>query len=461
MKPPARGWIVSDDTGERYEQAGEFPVLKLKDFIHDYDLETRGLTPPVRLSVRFGFYSKEFYAKAGRTQPDNYWLISAGVPVGKFRQRPLSYWIDTFPYVDDMEKEEARLILREQMGITGTETALEKIDKICAYQVALYAKQAGTPDDRMKVETSPLKILNRVRAGDGKIWCTQMAMIYHFFANLAGIPTRLITLEGHIDQTITTGHSFAESFIPERGGWARVDPSANKFYVWNRENRLLNSADILHAALNGSVSDLKARTLKDGEVVTVPYGEVNASDLQLFSPGAQLIFRRGSYAADETIGRYLFSPNLGYSLDAAYAVRLYRLRRALFGAWIILLAGAAAFLLGRPRRQLIGDGPQGGDALGAGRGVAQVIYPVEQADDLPCRRLDRARIAAVGVRAVVGENDFPRHVPGLSAVPAEHGAGAARRVPLAVSHEEPAVPEPDQVGGMLAVGCHLDRLAPA
>jgi hypothetical protein len=177
-----------------------------------------------------------------------------------------------------------------------------------------------------------------------------MAMIYHFFANLAGIPTRLITLEGHIDKTITTGHSFAESFIPERGGWVRVDPSANKSYVWNLENRLLNSADILHVALNGSFSDLSARTLKDGAVVTVPYSEVNASDLQLFSPGANLIYRRGSYAADETIARYLFSPNLGYSLDAGYAKRIYRLRRTLFGAWVILLAGCVMLLVsGRGR----------------------------------------------------------------------------------------------------------------
>jgi hypothetical protein len=350
MREPAGGWIISDDTGDRYEQTGKYPALKLKDFIHNYELETRGLTPPAHISVRFGFYSKEFYKKAGRTQPDNYWLISASIPVGKFRQRPLSYWIDTFPYVDDMEKEEGRLILREQMGITGSEGILAKIDKICAYQAALYTKQAGTPDDRMKVETSPLKILNRVRAGDGKIWCTQMAMIYHFFANLAGIPTRLITLEGHIDKTITTGHSFAESFIPERGAWVRVDPSANKFYVGNRENRLLNSADILHIALNGSFSDLSARTLKDGAVVTVPYSEINASDLELFSPGAHLIYRRGSYAADETIANYLFSPNLGYSLDAGYAKRLYRLRRTLFGAWVILLAGCVVLLVSRRGR---------------------------------------------------------------------------------------------------------------
>ena len=345
MREAAGGWAIADDTGDRYEQTGRYPELKLKDFIHNYDLESRGLTPPARISVRFGFYSREFYKKAGRTQPDNYWLISASIPVGQFHRRPLSYWIDTFPYVDDREKEEGRLILREQMGLTGGETVLEKIDNICAYQAALYKTGAGTPDDQMKVETSPLKILNRVRAGDGKIWCTQMAMIYHFFANLAGIPTRLITLEGHIDQTITTGHSFAESFLAERGCWVRVDPSANKFYVWNRENRLLNSADILHAALNGSFSDLSARTLKDGAVVTVPYGEVNASDLQLFSPGANLLYRRGSYAADETLARYLFSPNLGYSLDATYARRLYRLRRALFGAWIILFVGGVVLFV--------------------------------------------------------------------------------------------------------------------
>jgi hypothetical protein len=344
MKYAAQGWIIVDDTGDRYEQTGKYPVLKLRDFIHNYDLETRGITPPARISVRFGFYSREFYKKGGRTQPDNYWLISASVPMGIFRQRPLSYWIDSFPYVDEREKEEGRRILREDMNVSGGEGTLEKIEKICAYQYALYKKQAGIPDDQMKVEVSPLKIFLRFRAGKGQIWCTQMALIYHFFANLAGVPTRLITLEGHIDKTITTGHSFAESFIPERGSWARVDPSANKFYVWNRENKLLNSADILHVVLTGSFSDLSAKTLKDGAVVTVPYGEVNASDIQLFSPGAHLIFRRGNYASDTGLARYLFTPNLGYSLDADYTNGVYLLRRLLFVTWAALLIGCLVSL---------------------------------------------------------------------------------------------------------------------
>jgi hypothetical protein len=345
MKEKAQRWSIIDDTGERYEQTGKYPVMKLKDFIHGYEIETQGITPPVRISVRFGFYSSEFYKKEGRTQPDNYWLISASIPMGKFRQYPLSHWVDTFPYVDEKEKEEARRILREEMHIMGNETSLEKIEKICAYQAVLYKTQAGTPDDRMKVEVSPLKIFQRVCAKKGKIWCTQMAMIYHFFANLAGIPTRLITLNGHIDKTITTGHSFAESFIPERGCWARVDPSANKFFVWSEENRLLTSADILHAVLNGNFSDLNARTYREGEVVTVPYSEVNASDIQLFSPGAHLIFRRGNYESDKTFARYLFTPNLGYSLDADYMKRTYLLRRLLFGIWVALLIGCPISLV--------------------------------------------------------------------------------------------------------------------
>jgi hypothetical protein len=351
MREPAQAWTITDDTGDRYEQVGKFPVLKLKDFNHVYALETRGLTPPRRFSASFGFYSKEFYKKGGRTQPDNYWLISASIPMGKFRQRPLSYWVDTFTYVDEKEIAEGRRILREDMAVTGNEDALEKIDKICAYLYTIYKKEAGTPDDRMKVEISPLKIFLRFRAGEGHIWCTQMATIYHFFANLANIPTRLITLNGHIDKTITTGHSFAESYIPERGGWARVDPSANKFYVWNSEARLLNSADILHVVLKRTFSDLSAKTLKDGTVAAVPYAEVNASDIQLFSPGAHLLYRRDGYASDKGLARYLFSPNLGYSLDAAYTTRIYFVRRTLFGAWVILLIGClAALVIARGRR---------------------------------------------------------------------------------------------------------------
>lgn len=347
-----RRWIVTDDEGGRTEQTGDSPVLELKEFIHAYGIEIPDRTPPLRISISFGFYTSEFYKKAGRTQPDNYWLISASIPMGRFRQYPLSHWIDTFPYVSAEEKDEALRILREDMGVAGGESTLEKIEKICATQGRLYKTQAGTPDDRMKNEVSPLKIFRRVQAKEGKIWCTQMAIIYHFFANLAGVPTRLMTLNGHLGPTITTGHSFAESFIPERNAWARVDPSGNKFFVWNRENRLLNSADILHAVLNGSAGDLSARILKDGEIATVPYGEVNASDIQMFSPGAQLIYRRGSYKSDGAVARYLFAPNLAYSLDAAYAARLHIRRWLLFLAW---LAALIVFLSALVRRKRLGS----------------------------------------------------------------------------------------------------------
>lgn len=356
MREQPRRWIVTDDAGGRAEQTGESPVLELKEFIHAYEIEVPDRTPPLLISIRFGFYTSEYYKKGGRTQPDNYWLISASIPMGKFRQYSLSRWIDAFRYVAAEEKDEARRILREEMNVAGGESALEKIEKICAYQGKLYKTQAGTPDDRMQNEVSPLRMFRRVQAKEGFIWCTQMAIIYHFFANLAGVPTRLITLNGHLGPTITTGHSFAESFIPERNGWARVDPSGNKFYVWNRENKLLNSADILHAVLNGSYSDLSVRALKDGEIITAPYGEHNASDIQMFSPGAQLIYRRGNYKADGAVARYLFAPNLAYSLDADYATRLYLRRWLLFLAWIAALVVCLSVLALRDRRRVTRGG---------------------------------------------------------------------------------------------------------
>jgi hypothetical protein len=342
MKEQPGRWTITDDTGERYVQTGNFPVVKLKDFQHGYEIEAPGRTPPLKISVHFGFYRSEYYKKGGRTQADNYWLISASIPMGRFCQYPLARWVDTFPYVDETDKAEARRIIREEMAVTGSEGTLERIDKVCAYLIGRWKKQGGTPDDRIEAEISPLKIFQRVCAGKGKIWCSQHALIYHFFANLAGIPTRLLSLNGRIDKVITTGHAFAESFVAEQGCWARIDPSINKFYVWNKENRLLNSADILHAVINGSFSDLSAKTLKEGQVVTVPYTEVNASDLMYFSPGANLIYRRGNVKADKTIARYLFEPNLAYSLDAEYANRVYLCRRLLFGIWAALLI---AFLL--------------------------------------------------------------------------------------------------------------------
>jgi hypothetical protein len=327
---PAR-WKIADDTGEAYTTEGRFPVIRLKEFKRTYEIraESGGATAP-KISVMFGYYPSEYYKKGGRTQPDNYWIVSASIPVGKFSRRPLSFWADSYDYIEPADREEARRMLKEEIGLLDTDGTSAKIEKIACWLITRWKDCAGTPSDVIEKERSPLRILRMVLNGEGKIWCSQHALIYHFFANMAGLPTRLISLAGRVDTVITTGHAFTETFIPELGIWAKVDPSLNKLLILNLAGRPLGSADVYNAIVSGNISGLTARACRDGAAVSIPYPEVSADDGYYYSPGAHLVFRRPGSRWRGWLVRYLFQPDFAYSLDASSLRRAYDLRRALF-----------------------------------------------------------------------------------------------------------------------------------
>ncbi len=324
-------WKVTDDTGETTTTTGKYPVVKLKDYRHRYDVvpQKAGAAGP-KMTFEFGYYPSEYYKKGGRTQPDNYWLVSASIPVGNFKRYPLAFWACEYADIDAADREEARRMLREDMGVADTDPTMAKVEKIGSWLITKWKSCAGTPSDVIEKTKSPLRILKMVLAGEGKIWCSQHALIYHFFANMAGLPTRLLSLAGRVDNVITTGHAFAETFIPELGTWAKVDVSLNKLFILNPEGRPLGSADVYNAINNGHIEGLTARVCRDGAVVYEPYPAASGSDSYYYSYGANLVYRPGRARTQGRIARYVFEPDFAYSLDASPLAHTYKLRRAAF-----------------------------------------------------------------------------------------------------------------------------------
>ncbi len=328
---------MTDDTGETYTTTGKYPVVKLKDYRHKYNVEAlKAGSPGPRMWFEFGYYPSEYYKKGGRTQADNYWLVSAGIPVGKFARRPLAFWASDYGDIDAADRDEARRMLREDMGVADSDPTMTKIEKIGCWLITHWKGCGGTPSDVIEKTRSPLQILKMVLAGEGKIWCSQHALIYHFFANMAGMPTRLMSLAGRVDTVITTGHAFAETFIPELGIWAKVDVSLNKLLMLNPEGRPLGSADVYNAINSGNIQSLTARVCRDGAAVYEPYAGGNDNDSYYYSYGAHLIYRSGRARTQGRIVKYLCAPDLAYSLDASALRHVYDLRRAVFGIWALI-----------------------------------------------------------------------------------------------------------------------------
>ncbi len=90
------------------------------------------------------------------------------------------------------------------------------------------------PSDEMQA-ASPLETYRLMNSGEGKGFCENHALVYYLFANAVGVRTRLVDLGGKLGPLKLTGHFFCESWVPEYGTWAYVDPETYIAYVTNAE----------------------------------------------------------------------------------------------------------------------------------------------------------------------------------------------------------------------------------
>lgn len=352
MPSPPEGWTVSDDTGASYEVRGRFPVLELRAQKHRYEVTPLGGPSPARtFHFEFGYYSSEYYEKGGRTQKDNNWLVSADIPVGRFDRRPLSFWTPDYRDLDPADLAEAKRLVRDEAGLSSEDDERGRIEELGAWLITRWAGYGGTPDDAIEAERSPLRVFQRVVEGRGRIWCSQHAKIYCFFANLAGLPTRLVSLSGRIDDVITTGHAFAETFLASLGRWVKVDVSLNKLLILNAAGRPLDSAEVYQAIIAGHLDGLTVRTLRDGVVVSEPYADGSGADASYYTPGANLVYHPAGARTQGAFSRYLFRPEYAYSLDGSLQKRVYARRRAVFAVWAASVAFLAAVAIAAKRRK--------------------------------------------------------------------------------------------------------------
>jgi len=172
-----------------------------------------------------------------------------------------------------------------------------------------------------------------------------------FFANVAGVPTRRVSVGGVFEGISLSGHDFAESFIKEKGQWAYVDIISNRLLFVNKNGDYLNTLDLFFMNLK--------KIYPEG--VTVSLGEKGRfSKISYSSPVghqcAAYYFRRDAtfeypvkrerfFLSKEFTDKYyyLFSPDFAYSLRASNAMLYWKLiffygEIIFIGAWSVLAA---------------------------------------------------------------------------------------------------------------------------
>jgi hypothetical protein len=365
-------WRVTCDGENPQVSQGMRPIIQLRGDelqLHTYTLTPlpEGSGPEIQNEIRF--ITKEFYAARGMKHT-NVYTLKPSCPVGKFPQYSVDDWTDDYHYVGEKNLAEADRILREDVGIQAGEPTFAKMEKLAGYLRRELINARGVPKDDFRW-MNPFLIFQEMQAGTGKGWCTQHGQIWVFFANRAGIPTRLLLgsrTQGN--QFLYTGHTWAESFIAEQGRWAYVDLSHSHIYITDKNGLVLNTAELMHLNQHDAFDSTFARIYKDWEwkdlpgetspdsVTTVPFSLCNSVVKGEFPELAIIKYRRppnvedvrtiySDLLKDATYGwgnleRYLFKPPLAYSFYPTEGARTYWIR------WSLLysLVGVLAALVG-------------------------------------------------------------------------------------------------------------------
>jgi hypothetical protein len=374
---PVQAWRVIGPDGTEQRADASRPSFRIDtafSALHPYRLIPVPENVCVPIDLSFRFYPEEFYGRLGMKRKDVY-IIRSSVACGDFPQYSVADWTDSYDYVGPEGLAAADKILAEEVGIRPGDPTILRMEKLAPYLRRKLQGSGGVPKDDERW-MNPWDLYNEMVKGTGKGWCTQNAQVWTFWANRAGIPTRFVFNARTQDNTITyTGHAFAESFIREQGRWAFVDLSHGTIYVMNRHGAVLNSAELLHLNMQDAWDSVFARVSVDWEwhgrpgfpaqdtVATLPFVLAHAAVQGEFTPHSILKYRRppnvedvreiyAGFLQDRTfllgnLERYLFKPQLAYSLYPTEGAQTYLLRRVLFFTFLVSLLAWGVLLLRR------------------------------------------------------------------------------------------------------------------
>jgi hypothetical protein len=361
-------WKILTDGAKEQIGVGMKPSFRLDttfSVLHVYRLipVPPGTCQEIEVSVRF--YPEEFYSSLGMKRADVY-VVRANVPCGNFEQYSIADWVDEYQYVGEEGLAKVDQILRKEVGILQTDPTFRRMEKLFPYLRKKLKGVGGVPKDDERW-MNPWLLYNELVSGTGNGWCTQHAQMWVFWANRAGIPTRFVFGARTENNTITyTGHAWAESFIREQNRWAFVDLSQGHLCITNRKGQVLNSAELFHLNQLNAFDSTYARMYVDWQwenhngfagtdtVVTVPFALCNDLVQSEFTPHSILKYRQPPNVEDVrenytgffkdrafllgNLERYLFKPQLAYSLYPTEGGRTYFVRRFLFYGLIVSFA---------------------------------------------------------------------------------------------------------------------------
>ena len=345
----SNSWTIKMPDATKYESRNPNPVISLKNGTNRYEL-TPDTKDAVPLILNISYTGSETYRKKGNSTGDNYYITESSYPIIGHKK----YGTYDFAYREELYRKEdlaeARKMIYGEMGVAKSENSSGKIIKISKYLYDKIEPYSGIPSDSVKY-LSPMEQYWRITSGKDGAWCHNYAVIYTFFMTAAGIPTRLVSLEGEIDRVKIAGHIFAESFVKEKNEWAFSDMNSGIFLAEDVNGNPYDTMELF--SLNASDSLEKVSficydkgTLKKRVLASKTFTSIENMRLK---PNVEIVYllpRADRYSLPSMLSRYTISPDIAYSPAGSnfkYYLKFTFLALGLVSLIFVLATGAMTF----------------------------------------------------------------------------------------------------------------------
>ena len=289
------------------------PIIKLQEGKHNYTLFNNSDS----ITLGFDYTKSQTYKQSNRTRESVVELCYSSIPINNNSIGTRSYWQQTSPYSNEQEINEVKKIVKDSLQIKTTDNNIQIIEKISAFILKHIGTDKGIPSDKMD-SLSPFRQFNLAKTKQSKVWCGNFSDIFSFFAQCAGITTRLVCLEGKIGDISKSGHSFNEAYIKELQKWVFVDLTSNSLFAKSSSNQYLNSIEFYNLYKLSPKEITITRFINDSikqenfEVIKPFYDDYFQSNNQfVFYNNTQ--FKNNLYSFSSKLKRYAFK-NSTYSI---------------------------------------------------------------------------------------------------------------------------------------------------
>ena len=335
---PGVKWnILCDDAVILKEQLLPLHFL-LKENLHKYIFQGND-TAIKPIIIGLDYSPAELYKRNGSSVATNYEIRYCSVPFVSSDTGLIIKWKDGLDYTGAAELKAVQQILTDSLHIKPTDSTLKKITIIGNYIYQSVKQSMGTPPDSL-AKQSVYQQFCLAKNKETKIWCGNIADIFHLFATVGGIVTRNIGLSGKKEIFNTGLHAANECYLPETGEWAYTDITQNILFLKDSAGKIFNTVDLYQLKKLNQTGNLILLSSGDSGILSGNYGDPDKKYVwreneilypHPFNPATQ-------YNWPNKLKRYISkNPWLEiYSETVQYDNSKFYLKIYLFYMWLIL-----------------------------------------------------------------------------------------------------------------------------